>query len=208
MAKHEKRGLTAREAIKHLTPPLTREDREQIDRVNSDFGLWSGGTTWVDAEYNEKYGEVFAGPQPLLDKLANGAWYARGYREPVEPSSKEERVQVKLWRVLNLDVEANTASGGGLKYVGLLFYEGHRDGTKISPRGPVRLGDLRTWMEKRVASLREAGERSSVRDDEKAARKRFKGHSISRDWITKLRDELPVPAEWSTPGRRKKAGNN
>ncbi len=151
--------------------------------------------------------EKFRKFPPLLVRLVDETWYGTGYCLPRKLPSKPEHIPVDVWCAPTLDPDANTVSGGGLKFVSVRFYEAkRRDGIKRSPCGSVSMGDLRTWMKKRVASLRQAGNRSSVRQDETAAREHFTGHSINRDWIVELRDEIGVPLNWSTRGRRKRPG--
>ncbi len=73
---------------------------------------------------------------------------------------------------------------------------------KSLSREPVRRADLTRFIQKRFAGLLKAGEQSSARQDEVAAREHFKDRTISRDWIKDLRHELNVPENWSKRGRR------
>ena len=73
---------------------------------------------------------------------------------------------------------------------------------KAAARQPVNRADLKRFMEKRIADLKEAGERSTARQDEAAARAHFKDRSINREWIKHLRQECNVPEKWTKRGRR------
>ncbi len=138
--------------------------------------------------------------------LRGGAWFARGRRVPVDPSAGRERIQPDLWDILDIDPDKNSASGGGLEYAGMRFFEKKKAGKSVR-REPVRIADLKRFMEKRITGLIETGEQSSARQDETAARAHFKDRSINRNWITQLRQECNVPEKWSKRGQRNKTGN-
>ena len=186
-----KDGLTAWEAIQRLFP-----EPEPEHMIKSDIQLWAGGHTWVDTEMWWTNAVL-----SFQDLLRNDSWYAKGCRVPVDPTPRSKRIHPDLWDILVIDPDNNTASGGGLEFAGLRFYEKKKVETSIS-REPVRRADLRRFMEQRIAHLKEAGDRSNAREDETAARKHFKDRSVSRAWIKELRDEFDVPENWSTRGRR------
>lgn len=177
-AMDDKDGLTAKEALARLGVTLD-----------------APGITYIDRLYDANL------RRPLLDGLSDGSWYAKGFRVSDDPSGKPERMPPRLWSVLELDLEAGAASGGGLKYEGLRFFK-KKTAEKSANREPVRLADLKRFMEKRITGLIEAGEQSSPRQDETAARAHFKDRSINRKWITRLRQECNAPLEWSKPGPR------
>ena len=194
-----KDGLTAWEVIWLLFP------ESEYGSNQSALALWPGGVAWIDDKYyNKNSGEiVWPGSVMLLflDLLREGLWYATGRLVPVDPSKGRERLQPDLWNILGIDLDNNTASGGGLEYTGLQFFEKRKVGKFLS-REPVSRTDLKLFMKKRIADLKKGGERSSAREDETAARKHFKDRSINRGWIKDLRHEFDVPENWSTRGRR------
>ena len=106
-----------------------------------------------------------------------------------------------MWEFLTLNMFGNSASGGGFEYTGLRFFEKKKAGKSVR-REPVRIADLKRFMEKRITGLIEAGEQASARQDETAARAHFKDRSINRNWITQLRQECNVPEKWSKRGQR------
>ena len=64
---------------KAVQPPMIA----QANMLKSDLELWSGGTTWVDAEYDEKLGEVLR-PVPLdLRGLPSGVEAVRDARQMI-----------------------------------------------------------------------------------------------------------------------------
>ena len=187
MSKHENNGMTAREALARLGVALDGE-----------------GVTWVDLLYDMTL------QRPLLDRLVDGTWYATGTKVPITPKSRAARIPSHLWDndVLGINLHSNTASGGGLEYEGLCIYAFKDPGDiRRQHRPAVGRDRLRDFMKKRIDGLRAAGKRSNARQDEDAAREHFEGRSITRGWISEIRNELCVPAEWSMPGRRKKTGN-
>ena len=116
MATKSKDGLTAWEAIRLLSSEPGRDPLE----FSPDHQLFAGGVTYVDREYDTR----FRPEARLLDRLVDRAWYAMGLRLTFEPNDQPEHIPAHLWDVLDLDPDANTASGGGLEYVRLRFYEG------------------------------------------------------------------------------------
>ena len=116
-----KDGLTAWEVIWLLFP------ESEYGSNQSALALWPGGVAWIDDKYyNKNSGEiVWPGSVMLLflDLLREGLWYATGRLVPVDPSKGREHLQLDLWDILGIDLDDNTASGGGLEYVGLRFYE-------------------------------------------------------------------------------------
>ena len=156
---------------------------------------------WMEAEYDKRLGEEWR-MSSFKDLLKKGSWHGKGFRVPVDPTARRERIPPEKWDILGIDLDDNSASGSGLKYAGLRFYEKKKVGKSLS-RERVRRAELERFMEKRIADLKDAGGRSSARQDEQAARKHFKGHSIPRAWIQVFREEFNVPLEWSKPGRRK-----
>ncbi len=130
-------------------------------------------------------------------QLREGSWHATGYCS----SPKPERIPPNLWDILEIDLDSNTASSRGIEYEGLRFYEKKKVGKSLS-REPVRRADLKRFMKKRIAALKETGGRSSAREDETAAREHFKDRSINRDWIKEIRQEIGVLPDWSRRGPR------
>ena len=134
-----KDGLTAWEALELLFPePEPEPEAKSETMIKSDLELWSGGTTWVDAEYDERLGfRPNLNVPSFLDLLQEGSWYGTGFRVPVDPTLPRERIKPDLWDILGIDPDNNTASGGGLEYSGLRFYE--ESPRKRKPREP-RIG--------------------------------------------------------------------
>ena len=187
------KNLTAREALAILEP----EPAEEI--IKSDLELWSGGWTWVDAEYDEKLREVLGlGFVRLVDALIAGTFHATGYRGPVVPESQMEDIPSHLWKVLELDQDGKAASGGGLEYFGLEFHEDTGPATS-DPELPLRPNSERAYKE-RVTKFRETkGRAPSVAEDEKWHVKR----GIPRDKMRQLRREHLTDEE-KKPGNRPK----
>ena len=115
MATKSKDGLTAWEAIRLLSPEPGRDPLEFFPGDQ----LFAGAATWVDRAYDTR----LRPEARLLDRLADRAWYAMGLRKPFEPNDQPEHIPAHLWDVLDLHLDANVASGGGLEYHGLRFYE-------------------------------------------------------------------------------------
>ena len=114
-----KDGLTAWEAIERLFPePEPEPELERSGLLKSDLELWSGGTTWVDRGM-----WWINAVSSFQDLLREGSWYAKGARVPVDPTPRLVHIQPSLWDILGLDPDNDTASGGGLEYAGLRFYE-------------------------------------------------------------------------------------
>ena len=106
-----KDGLTAWEAIRLWFPEPERDPLKPFP----------GGLAYYDMECDPRLRpEVLW----LVDWLSDEACYAMGLRTPVEPSKQPEHIPAHLWDILALDPDANTASGGGLEYVRVRFYEG------------------------------------------------------------------------------------
>ena len=80
-------------------------------------------------------------PRVLKALLADGSWYATGLRTPIDPNKHSEHIPAHLWDVLNINFEANTASGGGLEYVRLWVYEGEYERRLTAAPSP-RTADL------------------------------------------------------------------
>jgi len=106
------KGLTPFEALKAIRGEPVLDD-----------GLFEGGLTYVD----------MADPvlwNPLIVALAEGSWFAKGYREPVGPESELETIPAHLWdhEVIGLDSETFTgAGGGGIAYSGLQCFKRSHD---------------------------------------------------------------------------------
>ncbi len=62
--------------------------------------------------------------------LQESSWSAMGRRVPVDPPAGRERIQPDLWDFLDIDLDNNSASGGGLEYAGLLFFEAKPEAKK------------------------------------------------------------------------------
>ncbi len=79
-------NLTPREAIDLLEPEAEPEPEAGMVKPDLD-DLWSGGTTWVDAEYDERLPLALRpdrrpDDRRLIDRLIAGTWYATGHRVP------------------------------------------------------------------------------------------------------------------------------
>ena len=145
-----KDGLTAWEAIRLFSP---EPEIAQTDMIKSDLELWEGGTTWVDAEYDERLGERLR-PVPgvlvLVNRLADGTWYAMGLRKPFEPNDPSEYIPAHLWDILDLDPDANTAFGGGLEYFLLLFHKGKYERRPTTQAALPRASTQKLWTQDRT----------------------------------------------------------
>ena len=147
-----KRGLTAWGAVRQL---LLEAEME----IKPDRDLRSGGTTWVDTEYYKKYGLL-----QLLDWVADGTWYAKGRRTPLDPNKQDEHIPKHLWAVglLKMYPDDNTVSGGGLEYIRVLYYEGeHKPVVMKAPRPKGKGGNRRTFNDKNVVEKARAIRKSS-----------------------------------------------
>ncbi len=70
---------------------------------------------------------------------------------PVSPDSRTERIPSNLWNVLRIDPDANQATGGGLTYSALEFYE-----TKPEPKHTVRAEvECGRWLAEKMQSPKE-----------------------------------------------------
>ena len=78
-----------------------------------------GGLSYYDIESD---GVVTPGLSGLVDSLTEGSWYATGYTAPMTSSAVRERIPAHLWEVLKIE-PGGIASGGGLEYAGLRFFE-------------------------------------------------------------------------------------
>ena len=103
MVTKSKNGLTAWEALRLLFP----EPERDLPPLFADHPY--------DLRWNLP---------ALLELLAGGSWYVTGFRTPFDPNKDAERIPAHLWNVLALHLDTNIASGGGLEYHGLRFYEG------------------------------------------------------------------------------------
>ncbi len=112
----KKRGLTAREAIRLLSPDPSMVNQSEIGK--SDWELWSGRTAWVNEEYYQKLGTVL-----LLDVIADGMWHAKGHRRAVDGNKQAEYIPTP-WGDLAFFDDDNTVVVGGIEYHDVLYYEG------------------------------------------------------------------------------------
>ena len=186
MTGDERDGLTAREALDHIEA----EFPETKPIESSDIELWKGGTTWVDAEYDERFGRF--GESLLINALIDGTWYATGFRVPAE---LRKQIPVNFWSFLVVDYQTNTASGGGHEFVGLEFFEGE-------PDHPVSM-DLagkkcRLWLTEKF----KAPKSEKKLDCQDVAMDQFKGLSnrgFLRAW-TEAMSESTTHTSWNKPG--------
>ncbi len=169
-------GLTAWDALREFCGGELPPD---IDPVHYDYKQW----------------------EPFHEVLAVGSWYATG---APAPGAKAKRIFAGLWaHGLYIDPNTDIASGIGYEFTDVrFFYSKHTGKTKKPSPAPRR--KLRDFLTERLAKLLAAGQESSARQDEEAARKHFKGYSINRDWVAEIRDEIGVPREWSKRGPRPK----
>ena len=110
MAKHEKKGLTAWDAVYYLSDGVS-------PMAKSDLELWFGGTAWVNVEYDTNF------HRSLLGRLRKETWYETGYCLPRKLPSKREPIPADVWCAPTFNPRAGTVSGGGLKFVGVRFHE-------------------------------------------------------------------------------------
>ena len=150
------------------------------------------------------------GDRALIDRLIDGAWHATGRRVQGEgkPPSKPKPIPSDWWEFLILEVDTDSASGGGIKFVGLRFFSGAPEPPprKSPSLKPVSRSDLEKFMEERIGTLIASNEKSTARDDENAARAQFTGCTINRHWIAEIR-AAKAPQEWRTRGRKNKTRN-
>ncbi len=70
---------------------------------------------------------------------------------PVRPDLRAKRIPPYLWKVLRIDADANRATGDGLTYSGLTFYE-----TKPEPKHTVRAEvECGRWLAEKMQSPKE-----------------------------------------------------
>ncbi len=116
-----KDGLTAWAALQVLGPVPERSDSSsKLSKFKPE--VRPAPRTWVDAmhDYNLLWTLRVS---RFTDLLRKGSWHAKGFRAPVEPTARRERIPPEKWEILSIDLDDNSASGGGIEYVGLRFFE-------------------------------------------------------------------------------------
>ena len=197
-----KDGLTAWEAIQLLFPePEPEPEAKSETMIKPDLEPWSGGTTWVDHEYDERLREslgpgsaVWPWPAVLSFQglLLEGSWYGKGFRVPVDPTAGRERIQADLFDILSIDLDDNAAAGGGLEYEGLRFFAADAPAGSFATKT-----DLRRAYDRRVESERKlTGHAPTAKADESWG----KGHGLSREKMRELRDNSPARTQGDRKG--------
>ncbi len=86
-----------------------------------------GGLSYYDVEtaYFDAYDPTdVRRVQPLIDRALSGDWHATGRRKVGDDKLplKREVIRSEFWEFLQVDVIADSASGGGIEFVGLRWH--------------------------------------------------------------------------------------
>ena len=155
----------------------------KADRV---MGTKDGLTAWkaiglLFPETERLAGYPYEALYSFIGLLREDSWYATGYRvSSVEP----ERILCKLWDILEIDLDSNTASSRVLEYEGLQFFAADAPAVSFATKT-----DLRRAYDTRVESERKlTGHAPTAKADEAWG----KGHGLSREKMRELRANSPA----------------
>ena len=190
-----KDGLTARDVLDLLVSEQPRDPE-----ARSDLNLFSGGVTWIDAEYDQREGEG-AALSTFRGLLEDGIWYAMGFLSPIKPSDRPVRIEAPLWSVLDFDLGDGTVSGPGIHYSGVRFFE-HRPKRKPigAAEGRCRTGLIEIMSHEKFRHQTKNGLKAQAMVDFKG----LTGEAFNRAWksATKART---TNSSWLKPGFAKRA---
>ena len=125
--------------------------------------------------------ELMAKLPSFQGQLREGSWYATGFRVG---SDTRARIKPNPWDILDIDLDDNTASGGGLKYAGLRFFAD--DAPAVSFKTKVET--QRAYDEHVEYERKLTGHAPTARADEAWG----KVHGLSREKTRELRDNSPA----------------
>jgi hypothetical protein len=130
-------GLTIAEALKSFSDPVLwskyLESRQPSSKTVSYFDAKAirniGIGTPPPVDTSEDLHDQLV--QMLLNLFRSEKIWSTGYTVPVGLDDLPMLVPANKWRVLNLEVESASASGGELKFVGLRVFDSLQDATEF-----------------------------------------------------------------------------